>query len=133
MTYETNTMQEEVTEKVGEATEDAANKVEEVVMGTSLTGVWTGKLDSRVTTLSITKQDGNNIEGKITVNYRKPINQDVKGSFNADTKTLTMEDQLHSRFKGKYSGKLSEDGKTYSGTFTTLVEKKNYKFTLIKK
>lgn len=124
---------EEVLDKTSETVEDATNKVEEVVMGNTLTGVWVGKLDSRLTTLSITNQDGNNIEGKITINYRKPLNQEIKGSFNADTKTLTMKDQLHSRFKGTYNGKLSEDGKTYSGTFTTLVEKKNYNFNLVKK
>ncbi len=124
---------EKVADKATETAGDVAKKVTDVVAGNNLVGVWTGKLDSRVTTLSITKQDGNNFEGKITINYRTPINQDVKGSYNEETKTITMADQLHSRFKGKYSGKLSDDGKTFSGTFTTLVDKKNFNFSLHKK
>lgn len=131
-------------EKVGESTETivdsvaaklekAAEKVEDVITEKPLVGVWQGKLDSRLTILTITSQEGNEISGKITINYRNPINQEVKGALNPETKALTMEDQLHSRFKGKYSGKLSADGKTYSGTFTTLVDKNSVSFNLVKK
>lgn len=131
-------------EKVGETTENivdtvkttvekAAEKVEKVVEENQLIGVWQGKLDSRLTILSITSQDGNNFSGKITINYRNPINQEVKGTYNPETKALSMSDQLHSRYKGKYSGKLSADGKTYSGTFTTLVDKNSASFNLVKK
>jgi len=140
----TGEMAEDAVKKVGETTEKVVNKtvetadsiaekVTDVVSNNFLVGVWTGKLDSRLTTLTITKQDGNNFEGKITISYRKPLNQDVKGTYNAETKVLTMEDQLHSRYKGKYSGKLSDDEKTYSGTFTTIVDKKIFNFSLIKK
>lgn len=131
-------------EKVGETTEkivdsvktnveEAAKKVEKVVEENQLIGVWQGKLDSRLTILSITSQDGNNFSGKITINYRNPINQEVKGTYNPETKALTMADQLHSRYKGKYSGKLSADGKTFSGTFGTLVDKNSVTFNLVKK
>ncbi len=134
----------EAVDKVGDAAKDVANKATETakdaagkVMGVfannGMVGTWTGKLDNRFTTLTITKQDGNNFEGKIQINYRTPIKQKIKGSFNVETKTITMADQLHSRYKGKYNGKLSDDGKTYSGTFTTNVDKKKYKFNLIKK
>ena len=119
----------DVTEKAGEA----VDKVADIFSKNGMVGTWTGKLDSRFTTLTITKQDGNNFEGKITINYRNKVKQNVKGSFNAETKTIKMEDQLHSRYKGKYSGKLSDDGKTYSGTFTTNVDKKSYNFKLVKK
>jgi Sec-independent protein translocase protein TatA len=128
---------EETTEKVVDSVattdEKAAEKVENVVTEKPLLGVWQGKLDSRLTILSITSQEGNNFSGKITINYRNPINQEVKGTLNPETKALTMADQIHSRFKGKYSGKLSEDGKTYSGTFTTLVDKNSVSFNLVKK
>lgn len=123
----------DVTDKAGEVASDAVDKVADAISNNKMVGVWTGKLDSRLATLTITKQDDNTFEGKIVVNYRKPLNQDVKGSCNSETKTITMADQLHSRTKGKYSGKLSDDGKTFSGTFTTLVDKKSYNFNLTKK
>jgi len=123
----------DVVDKAGEVTGDAVDKVSDAISSNKMVGVWTGKLDSRLTTLTITKQDDNAFEGKIVVNYRKPLNQDIKGSCNSDTKTITMADQLHSRTKGKYTGKLSDDGKTFSGTFTTLVDKKSYNYNLTKK
>ena len=123
----------DVVDKAGEVTGDAVDKVADAINSNKMVGVWTGKLDSRLTTLTINKQDDKTFEGKIVVNYRTPLNQDVKGSCNGETKTITMEDQLHSRNKGKYTGKLSEDGKTFSGTFTTLVDKKSYNFNLTKK
>jgi len=123
----------DVTNKAGDVAGDALNKVTDIFGKDGMVGTWMGKLDGRATTLVITKQDGNNFEGKITINYRTPINQEVKGSFSKETKTITMEDQIRSRVKGKYSGKISDDEKTYSGTFTTIVDKKSVKFSLVKK
>ena len=123
----------DVTDKAGEVATDAVDKVADAISTNKMVGVWTGKLDSRLTTLTITKQDDKAFEGKIVVNYRTPLNQDITGLCNTETNAITMEDQLHSRTKGKYTGKLSEDGKTFSGTFTTLVDKKSYNFNLIKK
>jgi ElaB/YqjD/DUF883 family membrane-anchored ribosome-binding protein len=123
----------DVSEKAGEVAGDAVDKVTDIFSENGMVGTWTGKLDGRVTTLTIAKQEGNNFEGKIKINYRNPVKQEVKGTFNTETKTITMEDQLHSRYKGKYSGKLSDDGKSYSGIFTTDIDKKNFKFKLVKK
>ncbi len=124
---------DKLVDKATDVVESAAKKVEEAVISNAFVGVWVGKLDSRLATLTITAQEGNDFEGKITVNYRNPLKQDVKGNFNPETKIVTMADQLHSRFKGKYNGKLSEDSKTYSGTFTTLADKNSYSFNLVKK
>lgn len=120
-------------DKAGEVAKTAIDEVSGILGKNGMVGAWTGKLDSRATTLVITKQDGNSFEGKITINYRTPINQEVKGTINAETKTITMQDQLHSRYKGKYSGKLSDDGKAYVGTFTKNVDKTSFKFKLTKK
>ncbi len=98
-----------------------------------LTGTWTGKFDSRTTTLKITSQDSTSFEGKITINYREVINQDVKGTFNPDKMTVSMTDQLHSRYMGKYNAKLSSDTTTLSGVFTMNVDGKKLNFNLTKK
>lgn len=98
-----------------------------------ITGRWTGTFDKRATTLQITSQDSLNFSGKITINYREVINQQVKGSFNPEAKTFNMKDQLHSRYQGKYSGKISDDGKKLSGTFTMDLDGKQFPFSLSKK
>jgi hypothetical protein len=124
----TTELADEVTKKAGEA----ADKVENIVEDNFMIGTWSGKFDGRKTVLVITKQDGNNVEGKITINYRDVINQELKGSLNTETNTLTMEDQLHSRFAGKYNGKLSEDNSVYSGQFTMKLNGTKFNFNLKK-
>ncbi len=98
-----------------------------------ITGTWTGKFDSRATTLKITSQDSTSFKGKITIHYREVINQEVKGTFNPDKMTVNMSDQLHSRYMGKYAAKLSSDMKNLTGTFTLNVDKKKLNFNLTKK
>jgi hypothetical protein len=99
----------------------------------NLEGRWTGTFDNKSTTLQITSQDSLSFTGKITINYRDVINQQVKGSFNPKKKTFNMKDQLHSRFQGKYSGKLSDDTKKISGTFTMDLDGKKFPFSLTKR
>ncbi|MEO8400115.1 MAG: hypothetical protein ABI550_09945 [Ignavibacteriaceae bacterium] len=98
-----------------------------------LTGTWNGVLDSRNTTLKITSQDSTSFKGKITINYREVINQEVKGSLNPEKMTVTMNDQIHSRYMGKYNAKLSSDTTKLSGTFTMNVDGKKLNFSLTKK
>ena len=98
-----------------------------------ITGTWTGKFDSRATTLKITSQDSTSFKGKITIHYREVINQEVKGTFNPEKMTVSMSDQLHSRYMGKYAAKLSSDMKNLTGTFTMNIDKKKMNFNLTKK
>lgn len=127
---------EETVEKVGESAEEAVNKlaegVEEIVEAKELIGTWKGKFDGRKTVLVITSQDENDFSGKITINYRDVINQEVKGSFDSETNKMTMIDQLHSRFAGKYDGKLSDNKNNYSGVFTIKADGKKFNFNLKK-
>lgn len=127
---------EETADKVGETAEDAANKisdgVEELVESKELVGTWKGKFDGRKTVLVISNQDGNNFEGKVSISYREAINQEVKGSYDSETNKITMVDQLHSRYAGKYDGTLSDDKTTFSGVFTVKADGKKYKFNLSK-
>lgn len=96
-------------------------------------GTWTGTFDSRSTVLNITEQTDSSFSGKISISYREAINQDVKGSFSAYTMNMKMKDQLHSRFRGKYNGKLSKNADNYSGTFTMDLDESKFSFNLNKK
>lgn len=98
-----------------------------------LVGKWTGKFDSRATVLNITNQTDSSFSGKISISYREVINQDVSGTISPSKMKISMKDLLHSRYQGKYYGNLSEDGKTFSGTFTMNVDKTKLTFNLSKK
>ena len=107
--------------------------VEEVIRIPDIKGTWTGTFDKRTTTLKITEQTDSSFSGKITINYREVINQEVKGIISPSTGKISMKDQLHSRYQGKYNGKLSEEGKNFSGTFTMDLDGKKFTFNLNKK
>lgn len=96
-------------------------------------GTYWGLFDKRQTVLDITKQTDSSFTGKITINYKQVINQEVKGSFSPTTKKISMKDQLHSRYQGKYNGMLSKDGNNISGTFTMDLDGKQFSFNLNKK
>ncbi len=124
--------------KTEEVATDSASNVTEPVEETKiaipdLTGKWTGTFDKKTAVLTITKQSDSSFTGKITINYREVINQDVKGIYSPTTQKISMIDQLHSRYQGKYNGKLSEDGKNYSGTFTMKLDGSKFLFNMNKK
>ena len=108
-------------------------QVEEIkVTIPDIKGTWRGKFDSRSTVLNITEQTDSSFSGKISISYRQAINQDVKGSFSPSTMKMEMKDQLHSRFRGKYNGELSEDADNFSGTFTMDLDGTKFSFNLNK-
>ena len=107
--------------------------VEEKIEIPDLRGTWTGTFDKRATTFKITEQTDSSFSGKITINYRQVINQEVKGTFNPATLKMTMEDQLHSRFEGKYDGKLNKELNNFSGIFTMKLDGSKFSFNLNKK
>ena len=118
----------------GDSTEELKDPVEETeIVIPDLKGTWSGTFDSRSTVLNITEQTDSSFVGKITISYRQAINQDVKGSFSPATMNMKMKDQLHSRFQGKYNGKLSNDADNYSGTFTMDLDGTKFSFNLNKK
>jgi hypothetical protein len=98
-----------------------------------LKGTWVGTFDKRTTTLTITEQTDSSFSGKISIKYRETINQDVKGTFRPATQNVSMVDQIHSKYMGKYNGKLSDDGKNLSGTFTMNRDGTKSSFNLNKK
>jgi len=111
----------------------AEPEVDEKIEVPDLKGTWTGKFDKRATTFKITEQTDSSFSGKITINYRQVINQEVKGIFSPTTLKMTMTDQLHSRFEGKYDGKLNKDLNNFSGTFTMKLDGSKFSFNLNKK
>ncbi len=96
-------------------------------------GTWTGTFDQRSAVLNIINQTDSSFSGKISISYRQAINQDVKGSLSPATMNMEMKDQLHSRFQGKYNGKLSKDADNYSGTFIMDLDGSKFSFNLNKK
>jgi hypothetical protein len=111
------------------------SEVEETIVAVipDLKGKWTGTFDKRSTVLNITEQTDSSFSGKISISYRETINQEVRGTISPTTSKMLMKDQLHSRYRGKYSGKLSEDGKNFSGTFTMDLDGSKLSFNLNKK
>lgn len=98
-----------------------------------LSGQWSGIFDHRSAVLEITEQTDSSFSGKISISYRDPIHQQVKGLLNMTNLNVTMTDQLQSRYMGTYDGKLSEDFKNFSGTFTMKNDNSKYSFNLTKK
>lgn len=126
---ETNLEPEQLPEE-----ETTETEVEEsAIFIPDLKGTWTGKFDNRTTVLNINEQTDSTFSGKITISYRETINQEVSGTISPTTMKINMKDLLHSRYRGTYSGNLSEDGKTYSGSFTQDVDKSKFQFSLSKK
>jgi predicted membrane protein len=117
---------------VEEAPEEEVEE-EAVITVPDLKGTWTGKFDSRATVLNINEQTDTTFSGKITISYREVINQEVSGTISPSTMKINMKDMLHSRYRGIYSGTLSDDGTAYSGTFTQDLDKTKFQFSLSKK
>ena len=105
---------------------------EEKMQIPDLKGTWTGVFDGKSTTLQITEQTDSSFSGKISINYKQTLNQDVKGNFSPASLKISMTDQLHSKFMGKYNGKLSKDYSNFSGTFTKNRDNSNFSFNLNK-
>lgn len=116
-------------------TEENGNKNNPTIETKTLdiTGKWTGVFDGKTAVLDITEQTDSSFSGKITISYRQVINQEVKGTFSPATLTMSMTDQLHSRYQGVYNGSLSKEADNFSGTFTMDQDGSKYSFNLNKK
>jgi hypothetical protein len=97
-----------------------------------LKGTWSGTFDGRSAVLNITDQTDSSFSGKMSINYREPINQEVEGSFSPTALKITMTDQLHSRFQGIYTGSLSKEANSFSGAFTLNSDGSKYSYILNK-
>ena len=111
---EAEPVKEETVEQPAEVIEE---ETEEETLP-ALAGKWEGKGGQIRLTMDITSQDENSFEGKTVFYSRTPLNRTVKGSVDFETREMKIEDQSTDRYSGKYRGKLSEDYKTFTGTFT---------------
>jgi hypothetical protein len=98
-----------------------------------MVGKWTGTIYNRSATFNITKQDSSVFKGDLTIFFRENINQQVSGNVDPNSLKITMKDLVHNKAMGKYNGKLSDDFKSMSGTFTMNIDGKNYSFNFSKK
>lgn len=121
-----------VTSAAGQAAGNKTEPVESQIIIPDITGRWSGMFDKRSTVLEITGQTDSSFSGKISISYREAIHQEVKGSFSPTTMDMSMTDQLHSRYQGKYNGKLSDDHKNFSGTFIMSLDNSKFSFNLNK-
>lgn len=94
----------------------------------NLAGTWQGILNERASTFRISEFKDNNIKGTITIKSRGTITREVAGTFNPETRTVRFSDQTRSRDMGRYSGTVSEDGTTITGTFTMNADGSTSKF-----
>ncbi|MBZ0199180.1 MAG: hypothetical protein K8H86_04880 [Ignavibacteriaceae bacterium] len=96
-------------------------------------GKWTGALDGKATTLTITEQTENKFSGTIVINFRNVSNKTVSGTIDVENNKISMRDTQKFRYAGTYSGKLSDDKTKFSGTFTIPADNNNFSFSLTKK
>lgn len=128
---------DKVTSNTTSTNKNSADTIDTIVVAKiiipDLKGTWGGIFDGRSSTLNITEQIDSSFSGKITINYRQVTNQEVKGILNTRTGEITMSDQLHSRYQGKYMGVLSTNNNNLSGTFTMDNDGTKYSFNFNKK
>ncbi|HMU42910.1 MAG TPA: hypothetical protein PKA80_06385 [Ignavibacteriaceae bacterium] len=128
---------DKVTSNTTSTNKNSADTIDTIVVAKiiipDLKGTWSGIFDGRSSTLNITEQIDSSFSGKITINYRQVTNQEVKGILNTRTGEITMSDQLHSRYQGKYMGVLSTNNNNLSGTFTMDNDGTKYSFNFNKK
>jgi ABC-type oligopeptide transport system substrate-binding subunit len=98
----------------------------------NIQGIWRGTLTERSTTFNISEFSDNKIKGTISIQSRGVITKQVEGTFVPETRTVRLSDITRSRDMGRYSGKLSEDGTTLSGTFTTNADGRTSSFNFKK-
>ena len=93
-----------------------------------ITGNWSGIFDQRSATMSVIKQTGRDFSATMTINYRQPLTKTVNGTIDPENRTVKMEDLIESRYSGRYSGQLSENGKQIKGSFVLNSNGKSYGF-----
>ncbi len=116
------------TTRVTPADSTTADSTADTTKVMNLMGTWNGILNERASTLSISDFKDNKIKGTVTIQSRGVITRTVEGTFVPETRAVRLSDVTRSRDMGRYSGTISEDGATLSGTFTQNADGRTSKF-----
>ncbi|NCS88889.1 MAG: hypothetical protein AUK34_06145 [Ignavibacteria bacterium CG2_30_36_16] len=122
-----------VADSIAQQVADSIALAEKKAMIPDMIGKWTGSLDGRATTLTITSQTENTFSGTIVINYRQVSRKAVAGAINVENNKVSMRDTEKFRYAGTYSGTLSEDHLKFSGSHTITADNKSFSFSLTKK
>jgi len=98
-----------------------------------LKGIYSGTIGGKSMTLKITEQTDSSFEGSVSMNFKDPINQKVKGKINLTTGEITMSDLLKQIYQGFYVGKMNSDFTTIAGTWSIKTGNQKFNFTIKKK
>lgn len=91
-----------------------------------LKGEWKGSLFNHPSILKITQQTDNEFKGTITTTYRRAKETtNVTGSINAETKEISMMDDI----PGKFTGTLNSDGSIIEGSYKNAAASSKFKYT----
>lgn len=82
--------------------------------------------------MTVSKQDSITFTAVVTIASRTPVVQNMKGSYDPDKKTVKLTTQETFRYNGDFSGTLSEDGKSISGTYVQRADNASSVFKLTK-
>ncbi|MCK6603720.1 MAG: hypothetical protein L6Q59_02380 [Ignavibacteriaceae bacterium] len=100
----------------------------------ALEGTWAGGIGQYPVTLTLNAiKNDEEVTGKVVISFRNPVSYSVKGTYAYKTGQMTLTDADGIRSGGSFSGTVSEDGKTFSGTYTETVSKVSSAFNLTKK
>lgn len=124
---------QQTADSIAKQVADSIALAEQQALIPDMIGKWTGALDGRATTLTITEQNENTFSGTIIINYRQVSNKAVSGTIDVESYQISMRDTQKFRYAGTYSGKLSYDKTKFSGTFTIPVDNNSFSFSLTKK
>ena len=97
-------------------------------------GDWKGTFDNTVTTFTISEANKDEVFASILVNYRKPLQETLKGTIDMDTRAFQFDDvnPTNKILDGGYKGSFSQDFASFSGEYQNYTTKKVVKFNFSK-
>ncbi|MBE2280022.1 MAG: hypothetical protein IAE91_06485 [Ignavibacteriaceae bacterium] len=95
-------------------------------------GSYSGAVGNMAASMTVSKQDSITFTAVVTIASRTPVVQNMKGSYDPDKKTVKLTTQETFRYNGDFSGTLSEDGKSISGTYVQRADNASSVFKLTK-
>lgn len=124
--------EEQAAETVKPPVDTTSQPVEEKKIP-DLKGIYSGTIGGKSMTLKITEQTDSSFEGSVSMSFKDPINQKVKGKINLTTGEITMSDLLKQIYQGSYVGKTNSDFTSIAGTWSIKMGNQKFNFNIKKK